>query len=79
MLSTSEQRYKDASAAAIYTGLAAQTLAKLRCHGGGPPYIKAGRRVVYRVDDLDAWMNARRRANTSEYPRSASAPASGAA
>ncbi len=26
----------------------------------GVPYIKAGRRVIYRLSDLDAWLNAHR-------------------
>jgi hypothetical protein len=31
------------------------TLAKLRCLGGGPPWHRVGRNVVYSTDDLDAW------------------------
>ena len=54
-------------AAAEYLGLAASTLEKMRIFGGGPPYAKAGPKiVVYRVDDLDAWLKARRRTSTSD-------------
>jgi hypothetical protein len=53
-------------AAAALTGLAASTLAKLRCVGGGPPFIKLGRKVLYRRADLADWLNARRVANTCE-------------
>jgi hypothetical protein len=42
----------DAAAAAALTGLAVATLAKLRCIGGGPEYLKLGRKVVYRRSDL---------------------------
>ena len=56
----------DAVAAANFTGLAVATLAKLRCIGGGPPYIKAGRKILYRRADLCHWLDARRVANTSE-------------
>jgi hypothetical protein len=52
--------------AAAYVGLAARTLEKLRVVGGGPPYLKLGKAVVYEIDDLDAWAQARRRASTSE-------------
>lgn len=45
--------------AARYVGCARATLAKLRCVGGGPVFIKAGpRRVLYRVTDLDAWLDS---------------------
>jgi hypothetical protein len=56
----------DAVAAASFTGLAVATLAKLRCIGGGPEYLKLGRKVVYRRTDLATWLNARRVSNTTE-------------
>jgi excisionase family DNA binding protein len=52
--------------AAAYTGLAKSTLEKLRVHGGGCPYIRLGRVVVYDPDDLDAWLAAHRRTSTSD-------------
>ena len=52
--------------AEIYTGLSRQTLAKLRVYGGGPTYIKAGRRVLYDTRDLDAWLDSRKRSSTSD-------------
>jgi hypothetical protein len=51
------------------TGLAQQTLAKMRCRGGGPPYLKLGRRVVYVGSDLDGWLSGRRVRNTVEGDR----------
>ena len=44
--------------AAKHLGLAAATLAKLRCVGGGPLFTKLGRAVVYTVDDLEKWVAA---------------------
>ena len=38
---------------------AKNTLAKLACLGGGPEYQSFGRRVVYEVDALDAWIKSR--------------------
>lgn len=54
-------------AAAAHTGLSTSTLNKLRVFGGGPVFMKLGRRVAYDVADLDAWMAARRRRSTSDY------------
>lgn len=34
-----------------------QTLAAWRCHREGPPFVKVGRLVRYRVADLDEWLN----------------------
>jgi predicted DNA-binding transcriptional regulator AlpA len=53
-------------AAADYCGSSASTFEKLRLYGGGPIYSKIGRRVVYRIDDLDAWLAANRRRSTSD-------------
>lgn len=54
------------SDAAEYCGSSASTFEKLRLTGGGPVYSKLGRRVVYRVEDLDAWLASNRRRSTSE-------------
>jgi predicted DNA-binding transcriptional regulator AlpA len=58
MLSTRE--------AAAYCGSSASTFAKLRLYGGGPGFVKLGRRVVYDPADLDAWLAAHRQNTTSE-------------
>ena len=47
--------------------LAAGTLEKLRTYGGGPRYVKLGRAVRYRREDLDAWLSDRVVANTSGH------------
>lgn len=51
--------------AARWLGLSARTLEKHRCTGGGPAYRKLGGRVVYLVDDLEAWIAASVRRSTS--------------
>ncbi len=66
MSETDEYPVFDAVAAATFTGLAVATLAKLRCVGGGPEYLKLGRKVIYRRSDLTSWLNARRVANTTQ-------------
>ncbi len=45
--------------AAAYLSVAVQTLQKWRSSGGGPPYAKIGRRVVYRLTDLERWLESR--------------------
>jgi predicted DNA-binding transcriptional regulator AlpA len=55
--------------AAEYVGLSESMLAKMRCLGGGPTYLKLGRAVRYRQDDLDAWLNARRVRHSSDAAR----------
>lgn len=39
--------------------LSPKTLATLRSRGGGPPAIKSGRRIFYRLDDVAAWFAGR--------------------
>ncbi len=51
--------------AAAYLRVASKTLANWRVQGGGPVYVKYGRVVRYRQADLEAWVQAQRRAHTS--------------
>ena len=60
------QRALAGDEAAQYVGLSRFTLEKYRSHGGGPTYIKLGKRVVYLVSDLDQWLASRRRTSTSD-------------
>ena len=56
--------------AAAYLGLASQTLRAWRLRGDGPPYSRLGKpktgRAVYSLDDLDAYVNARKFRSTSQ-------------
>jgi hypothetical protein len=61
----------DATQAASQVGLSVSTLAKLRLRGGGPAYCKLGRRVIYRLDDLEAWLERNRRCSTSDTGKGA--------
>lgn len=40
------------------TGLPVASLKTERCRGLGMPYVKFGRRVRYRTDDVTAYINA---------------------
>lgn len=46
------------STAAEMLGLSRGTLANWRVEGRGPRYIKSGKHVLYRVCDLEAWLEA---------------------
>jgi predicted DNA-binding transcriptional regulator AlpA len=52
--------------AANYVGLSASTLAKMRVRGVPPPFVKLGRRIVYRRSDLDDWLASNMTRSTSE-------------
>jgi predicted DNA-binding transcriptional regulator AlpA len=52
--------------AARYSGRAESSLAKDRINGGGIPFARHGRNIVYRRSDIDAWLAARRVTSTSE-------------
>ena len=51
--------------ASEYLGLAVSTLNKWRCHGGGPAFIKMGRAVRYRIEDLESYVLNSRLLSTS--------------
>jgi excisionase family DNA binding protein len=52
--------------AAKYLDLKPETLEAWRCRGGGPLFVKLGKAVRYRQQDLDAFLSARVRASTSD-------------
>lgn len=49
------------------------TLATWRVRGGGPPYTKAGARVLYDRADVLAWLEAAKRRTTAGPARSTEA------
>jgi len=59
-------RYLRTKEAAEHCGSTQSSFEKRRVHGGGPPFIKMGRTVVYALTDLDAWMAERRFRSTAE-------------
>jgi hypothetical protein len=51
--------------AAAFVGLGVSSLEKLRVTGGGPAFLKIGRRVVYDAHDLEQWLAKHKRSSTS--------------
>lgn len=41
-------------------------LQQLRQCGGGPPFLKIGRRVLYDWSDVRAWLDSQKRRSTSD-------------
>jgi hypothetical protein len=57
--------------AAAYLQVSTSALAKKRVYGNGPNFVRWGRAIRYRRDDLDAFMAARLVRSTSERPSTA--------
>lgn len=58
--------------AAYLAGLSVRTFESLRLKGGGAPYVKLGRAVRYRRDDVLAWAASKLRRSTSDTGEAAS-------
>jgi predicted DNA-binding transcriptional regulator AlpA len=64
-------KYMKPPQAAAYLQVSKSALAKKRVYGDGPKFVRWGRAVRYRREDLDAYMAARLVRSTSERPSSA--------
>ncbi len=64
-----ENSYLRPSEAASFLRLSTSTINKLRIAGAGPSFLKPGPKLIlYKRDDLVAWVENGRRNSTSEYP-----------
>jgi plasmid replication initiation protein len=59
-------RFRRTPEAARFLSLSGRTLEKHRIYGTGPKYRKIGGRVVYALDDLQAWANLAAKNSTSD-------------
>ena len=59
-------RYLRTPEAARFLGLSGRTLEKHRTYGTGPRYAKIGGRVVYAIEDLQAWVARGAKTSTSD-------------
>jgi hypothetical protein len=59
--------YLTTKQSAQLSGLSASYLNKLRCLGGGSPFLKVGRKCIYRRDEFEAWLAKHQCSSTSEY------------
>jgi hypothetical protein len=58
--------YLNTQQAAKRYGLSPSWLSKLRVFGGGSPYFKIGRRVLYERSAFEDWLASHRRTSTSD-------------
>lgn len=59
------QRYATEKQLVLYVpAFSLPWLRAARIRGGGPPFIKFSRRVVYDLSAVDAWLSERTRSNT---------------
>ncbi len=58
-------KYLSTSETAEHLRVSTSWLAKSRLSGEGPPFIKAGRTVLYDLDDIESWAAKRKRQSTS--------------
>jgi excisionase family DNA binding protein len=62
------ERLLTTAEAPVYLRVSKSYLDKLRVYGGGPPFLRPGKRkVLYRKSDLDTWLARHRFGSTSEY------------
>ena len=59
-MSEPSPRYLDARQAAAYLRVSRRTLHRMRETREGPPYSKVGRKVIYDIRELDAWVEERK-------------------
>lgn len=59
-------QYFNTEGASKHYKLSQSYLAKLRHFGGGPEYIKAGKRILYSQQKFDSWLNKKERSSTSD-------------
>lgn len=59
-------RYLRTQEAARHLGVSPRTMEKHRIYGTGPTYRKIGGRVVYKIADLDHWVDQGIRKSTSD-------------
>jgi excisionase family DNA binding protein len=62
------ERFLTPKEAAAYLRVSKSFLDKLRGYGGGPKFLRFGKRkILYRKADVDLWAAQRRFGSTSEY------------
>ena len=47
----------DSKAVAAYLGVKVETLAQWRLRREGPPFVKAGRSIRYRLGEIQRWLD----------------------
>ena len=61
------KRYITTPQAAKLLRISGRTLERRRAQGNGPRFHKAGKRVLYRIDEIEVWLAGNSFGSTSEY------------
>ena len=59
-------KYLTSKDAAEFLCVSPLTLRKWRWEGKGPQFVKAGRKVLYRLQDIEDWISGQIRRSTSD-------------
>lgn len=59
-MNNGESPHLSARQAAVWLGVSARTLHRMRERGGGPDHYRFGHRFLYRIEDLERWAAERR-------------------
>ena len=63
------RNYLNVRQAADFIGISKSSLDKQRLSGKGPRYLRVGSRILYRRDDIDAWLSRFEQSSTAENQR----------
>ncbi len=74
-----QSRFLRTPDAARFLGLSGRTMEKHRYFGTGPTYRRLGGRVVYSIDDLNAWADLGIKHSTSDPGQDDLVPRNGSA
>jgi len=67
-MGTQEKLFANEHEIALMIGIAVPTLQSWRSRGGGPPFCKAGSRVLYRIEAVLEWLKGREAYSTAGHP-----------
>ena len=61
-----DHKYLNTDESAQHVRCSPRTLEARRLDGSGPKFVKVGRKVLYRISDLEAWLERHTFSSTSE-------------
>jgi excisionase family DNA binding protein len=66
-VSAQTEEFLSPKQAAAFLSVSKSYLDKLRVYGGGPKFLRFGRKILYRKSELNVWAEQRCFSSTSEY------------
>ena len=62
-----KEEYFNTKEVAKYMKISPRTIERWRTEGQGPEYHKVGRKVIYNVSDINAYLASNKYSHTSQY------------